>query len=98
MLTGLVTASRMNLKGCAWPRTRMRIYALIMCLAGAICVPAARADIEYLFFAAPSFPIGELVEGTNGSLYGVAEGGGVYSSGSVFKLTPDGQTIEIFSF
>jgi uncharacterized repeat protein (TIGR03803 family) len=39
-----------------------------------------------------------LVLGADGSFYGAALGGGAYSNGTVFKITPDGTLTTIYSF
>jgi len=43
----------------------------------------------------PQFPIMELVEGTNGVLYGCSGAGGATNKGTVFKLNKDGSGFEI---
>lgn len=42
--------------------------------------------------------IGALVRDTDGHLYGVASGGGVYGFGVVFKLDPAGHETQMYSF
>jgi uncharacterized repeat protein (TIGR03803 family) len=39
-----------------------------------------------------------LVLGTDGNFYGVAEGGGAYGVGTVFKITPSGRLTTLHSF
>lgn len=39
-----------------------------------------------------------LVQGTNGDLYGTAAYGGAHSGGTVFKMTPSGTLITLYSF
>jgi uncharacterized repeat protein (TIGR03803 family) len=55
--------------------------------------PSGVETVLYSFCALPSCadgtnPVGSLVLDTNGNLYGVTFNGGLYSRGTVFKLTP----------
>ena len=43
-------------------------------------------------------PIGGVVLGTNGNLYGTTEYGGAYNQGTVFQLTPSGTEIILWNF
>ncbi len=43
-------------------------------------------------------PVGRLVQGSDGALYGVLFAGGTYLQGSVFKITPAGAFSTLFSF
>ncbi len=45
-----------------------------------------------------SHPVGGLVQGRDGSLYGTTEGGGGYGYGTVFKITPVGALTTLYSF
>jgi uncharacterized repeat protein (TIGR03803 family) len=45
-----------------------------------------------------STPVGGLVLGPDGSFYGATEGGGAYGFGTVFRLAPNGQFTNLFSF
>jgi uncharacterized repeat protein (TIGR03803 family) len=44
-----------------------------------------------------AFPQGELVQGTDGNLYGTTQIGGANSSGTVFKVTPTGTVADCCS-
>jgi uncharacterized repeat protein (TIGR03803 family) len=43
-------------------------------------------------------PVGALIEGTNGSLYGTTNAGGVNSSGTVFRITREGMLTVLHRF
>lgn len=45
-----------------------------------------------------SNPVGGLIEGTDGNLYGTTSSGGDYSKGTVFKMTLDGSLSTLLSF
>lgn len=44
------------------------------------------------------YPVGYLVQGTDGNFYGTTEGGGANGSGTIFKLTPQGRLTTVYSF
>ena len=43
-------------------------------------------------------PMGSLIQASDGDFYGVTNGGGVYGSGTVFKITPGGSETVLYSF
>jgi uncharacterized repeat protein (TIGR03803 family) len=43
-------------------------------------------------------PVGTLLQGTDGNLYGTTEGGGTYDKGTIFKITPSGAFTSLYSF
>jgi uncharacterized repeat protein (TIGR03803 family) len=45
-----------------------------------------------------SFPVGQMVVGTNGNLLGTAQNGGAYGHGGVFSVSTGGQLITLLSF
>src|SRR6202521_3634157 len=45
-----------------------------------------------------SVPNGELIQATNGNLYGTTRGAGSNNSGTVFKVTPSGTLTTLYSF
>jgi uncharacterized repeat protein (TIGR03803 family) len=44
------------------------------------------------------FPYANLVQGSDGNFYGAAFNGGKYSGGDVFRITPEGQFTNLYSF
>jgi uncharacterized repeat protein (TIGR03803 family) len=45
-----------------------------------------------------SYPYDSLVQGSDGNFYGTTSGGGAYSNGTVFKLTPQGKLTTLHNF
>lgn len=54
------------------------------------CSQADCSDGEY--------PVGPLVQATNGNFYGTTESGGANASGTVFEVTPAGKLTTLYSF
>lgn len=48
--------------------------------------------------AGTPYPVGALVQATNGYLYGTTNSGGAYGEGSVYKITPNGTLTTLYSF
>jgi uncharacterized repeat protein (TIGR03803 family) len=48
--------------------------------------------------AAPSFPYGGLMLGTDGNFYGTTKGGGKFNLGTLFKLSSSGTLTPLYSF
>ena len=68
-------------------------------LAHAQTLPSTALRVIYHFTAADgSVPVGQLVQGTDGSLYGVLLNGGTFAQGAVFKLDSSGQFEALHSF
>jgi uncharacterized repeat protein (TIGR03803 family) len=65
-------------------------------------LPPAALEVIHRFesdnTAYPTYPTGKLVQGPDGTLYGVAPGGGLYGYGAVFKIDPTGQFAFLYSF
>jgi uncharacterized repeat protein (TIGR03803 family) len=63
--------------------------------------PAGVETVLYSFGASPSDgtePIAQLVQASDGNLYGTTEIGGAYGLGTVFKVTLDGVETVLYSF
>ena len=63
-------------------------------LAGAQTMQTICSSPIYPYFSDPS----ALTLGNDGNLYGTTESGGIYSAGSVFRLTPNGTLTTLASF
>src|SRR6266496_2956405 len=59
---------------------------------------AVRFSTLYAFETNGAFPSGAMVHGKDGDFYGVANDGGKYFEGTVFKITPRGFLTTLFSF
>lgn len=78
-----------------------RIFAIVgLCATAAITLPAQLLTLRSLdgtFGINPEFA--ELIQGSNGNLYGTTSAGGAYGAGAIFEVTPDGGTlIGFYSF
>ena len=65
--------------------------------------PAGKLTTVYNFGAKAgetdgNYPLVGLIQATDGSFYGEASGGGAYSEGSVFKLSPSGTLTTLYNF
>jgi uncharacterized repeat protein (TIGR03803 family) len=65
--------------------------------------PAGAVTVLHTFCAEspctePTNPDGNLVQATNGNLYGTASYGGLYGQGAVFVVTPSGTVTTLYSF
>jgi uncharacterized repeat protein (TIGR03803 family) len=75
---------------------------------GAVCVLSAAMAMTLpaqTFTALASFngkdgisPLGGLIQGVNGDGYGTTYGGGAKGDGTVFKITPNGRIVTVYSF
>ena len=58
--------------------------------------PSGETVILHLFgFGDGAFPVGSLVQGRDGLLYGVAASGGDSGKGTLYRLSPDGSTFAV---
>src|SRR5260370_39770947 len=63
--------------------------------------PGGVVSVLYRFQGQPgdgAFPVGGLVQGTDGNLYGATESGGAFGNGTLYKITPDGEHSILYSF
>jgi uncharacterized repeat protein (TIGR03803 family) len=78
---------------------RWKIVSATLILFAAIGASAQTFTTLVNFYGANgSYPLGYLVQGTDGNFYGVTNGGGAANYGTVFRLTPAGQLTTIYSF
>ena len=78
---------------------------LALCAATAIALPAQTATLTTLYqFCSQSGctdganPHAGLVQATSGDLYGTTYGGGTNNGGTIFKITPHGTLMSLYSF
>ena len=76
---------------------------LLLWATAAIALPAQTFTSLYNFCSQSactdgSFPYGELVQATDGNLYGTTGSGGAIGGGTVFRLTQDGTLSTFYSF
>jgi uncharacterized repeat protein (TIGR03803 family) len=72
---------------------------VLLCAAMAVASPAQTFTTLVNFNRTNgSTPVGALVQGTDGNLYGTTRDGGAYNNGTVFKVTPTGALKTIYSF
>jgi uncharacterized repeat protein (TIGR03803 family) len=63
--------------------------------------PTGNETVLHLFAGSPTdgaFPIGNLLQGTDGNFYGTTSGGGQFDGGTVFQITPAGVLTVLHSF
>ncbi len=77
-----------------------KVFAsLVLWTLAAISLPAQTLTTLYTFHRTDGrFPVGALLQGTDGNLYGTTEVGGDYSSGNVFKISPSGAFGSLYNF
>ena len=73
--------------------------ALVLCAATAITLPAQTFTTLHRFDGPDgAVPQTSLIQATDGNLYGTTAGGGAYSAGTIFKITPTGTATTLYSF
>jgi uncharacterized repeat protein (TIGR03803 family) len=79
---------------------RKRLCAVfVLCAAATIAIPAQTFATVHSFDGTDGeYPIGVLVQVTNGDLYGTTYEGGANGDGTVFKITPSGTLTTLYSF
>jgi len=71
--------------------------AILYCLASALTASAQTFSTLFTFNYKNGTGYGNLVQGTNGNFYEVG-GGGQYSYGEVYEITPEGRLTTLYSF
>ncbi|HXJ91523.1 MAG TPA: choice-of-anchor tandem repeat GloVer-containing protein [Terriglobia bacterium] len=81
-------------------RVKPACTVVLLCAATAIALPAQTFTTLVSFDGTNGSEslYGSLVQGRDGNLYGTTAGGGVNSEGTVFKITPSGTLITLYSF
>lgn len=82
-------------------RRAARAILLSLLGAGALAMPAEAKGIDTLHrfrVSDGSAPVGALIQGSDGMLYGTTQRGGPANRGTVFKVTPDGTATLIYDF
>jgi len=86
-----------------WIQGKRACAVLALCGATAIALPAQTFTVLHDFCSQVGcmdgrHPSPSLIQGPDGNLYGGAWSGGLYQSGTIFKLTPDGQMTTKYNF
>lgn len=72
---------------------------VMFCVATAVAACAQTYSTIHLFNGADGrSPDSPLIQGTDGNLYGVTSRGGPEGAGSVFRLSPSGQSVALHQF
>jgi uncharacterized repeat protein (TIGR03803 family) len=95
MRTGLRLVVQLRLRNIAW-------MIVLFSAATAIFSPAQTITTLLSFDGSNgSYPLGTLVQGSDGDFYGTTSEGGIYSPflyGTIFKVTPDGTLTTLHNF
>jgi uncharacterized repeat protein (TIGR03803 family) len=77
----------------------IRTYPILVLCATAIALPAQTFSTLHTFDGTDgAHPIAGLVQATNGGLYGTTQEGGVNNWGAIFRITPGGKLMTLYSF
>jgi uncharacterized repeat protein (TIGR03803 family) len=80
----------------SWGTTACAVF--VVCAATAITLPAQVTTLFTFDGTHGASPYAELVQATDGDLYGTTWGGGAKNAGTVFKITPAGILTTLYSF
>ena len=82
------------------PALSKLVCILFVCVATAIASPAQILTTLHSFKGAPQgdYPNSALVRASNGNFYGTTLFGGNSDEGTIFEMTPSGETITLYSF
>ncbi len=74
--------------------------SILFCAAGSMALSAETFITLFSFdhFSTGSAPVGPLVQGTDGNLYGAVQEGGASGDGNIFKITPSGEFSILYGF
>jgi uncharacterized repeat protein (TIGR03803 family) len=100
---GLVLASDGNLYGTAERGGANGCGGAMHCGTVFKITPAGKLTTLYNFCSKTNcedgwYPESELVEGTDGNLYGTTTAGGTYDSGTIYRITLSGKLANLYSF
>src|ERR1700680_1097631 len=77
----------------------------MVCIGFVLCVALAASSTgqtltTLVSFGGPNggYPVGSLIQGTDGNFYGTSANGGTNSRGTVFKVTPGGILTTLYNF
>jgi uncharacterized repeat protein (TIGR03803 family) len=80
----------------AW---KMACVVFLFCAATAIAVAGQTFTKLRAFNETDGeYPVGYLIQGTDGNFYGTTESGGATGNGTIFKVTPEGRLTTAYSF
>jgi uncharacterized repeat protein (TIGR03803 family) len=86
-----------NALGKVWGKRAYVVFMLYALAAVSLTAQTFKSLASFDFMDGAS-PQAGLVQATNGDLYGTTPGGGLYSSGTIFKMTPRGTLATVYNF